>query len=108
MTRARFAKLIKTIIKEALDSASNYTFDDFDYLAKPNGFGVPTDVKYKSTYIGTIESMPEGYQIVLIDTPKSGKQVIRPNKKQNVFKSKDLAATQLHKVWKLIRSKGMF
>ncbi len=89
-------------IKESVINEA-FRFNDFNWLSNMSGFGTPTDVYWDTIYLGTIESTPDGdhYKIVLVDTPK-GKKPLTQNEK-NKFKSKNLAAEMLHKIWKFAR-----
>ena len=85
--------------------SGKYTFRDFDYLADENGFGIPSDVKIGSIYIGTIESNKDGYVIKQVDAPKGHRRV--DDTPKNKFKSKNLAAESLHKLWQWIRTENV-
>lgn len=97
--------MIRRIVEETM--SAGYNFEDFKWLGGMDGFGVPTDVRYGPTYIGTIKSKPTGYEIIYVDTPQ-GLIPIGPNVKQNMFKSKMAAAERLHITWKTIRKEGIF
>jgi hypothetical protein len=79
-----------------------FRFHDFKWMGNMAGFGVPTDVNWDTTYIGTIESEADGYKIVFIDTPR-GKRNVHQSPK-NKFKSKNLAAEALLRTWKVVRN----
>ena len=79
-----------------------YKFDEFKWLGRMDGFGVPVDVRYGTVYLGLIESTPDGYVIQMVDTPQ-GKQKIKQGG-ENKFKTKQDAAETLHKAWKLLRT----
>lgn len=98
MKESQLKKLIESIIREIdVEDIGKYTFHDFGWIHNMAGFGVPSDVKYGSVYLGTIESVEDGYKIVLIDTPHGNKKF--PNNEKNKFKTKNLAAEFLHKAW---------
>jgi hypothetical protein len=79
-----------------------YKFRAFKWLSAMDGFGYPVDVYYGNVYLGIIEALANGFVIRFVDTPR-GKVKIKetPN---NMFKSQQLAANMLHKVWKLARN----
>jgi len=104
MKAFQLKKLVKNILNEIM--TEGFQFHDFPELGTGDGMQVPTDVKYGNTYIGTIVSESDGYNISIIDSP-SGDQKIKKNA-QNIFKSKNLAAEALYRAWKLIRNRGIF
>lgn len=81
---------------------TSYKFDEFRWLGRGDGFGIPVDVRYGTVYLGLIESIPDGYVIQMVDTPQ-GKQKIKQGGR-NKFKTKQDAAETLHKAWKLLRT----
>ncbi len=81
-----------------------YKFDDFKWLARQDGFGIPTDVYYGSVLLGVIVSSPEGYMIGLIKGPKNDITIKKSPK--NMYKTKNDAAQSLHQVWKQLRYIG--
>jgi len=78
-----------------------YRFDDFDWLKKMGGFGIPTDVYYGAIFLGTIESEPHGYVIKIVSAPLGNLSL--KSSPQNKFKTKDEAAKILHNMWKRLR-----
>ena len=79
-----------------------YRFKDYSWLKNSSGFNIPTDVYHDTVLLGVIESRPEGYLIVMVDTP-NGSRGVNPSKNNN-FKTKDLAAKALHTLWKQQRT----
>jgi hypothetical protein len=66
-------------------------------------FGPDFDVYYNNIYLGTIiNPEPDGYKIGIVEFP-SGKKTIPANFYEKMFKSRDLAAIALHKLWKKAR-----
>jgi hypothetical protein len=107
MKKSQFKSLIKSIIKEVINMGepNRFEFNDFNWLGNMAGFGVPSDVKIGSMYIGTIESDSKGngYRVVLVDTPKG--KIKLPVNPKNLFKSKNLAADFLHRIWSYYRTR---
>jgi|ERR1035437_1302721 hypothetical protein len=95
-------KSLKEISDGRIIYDGKYTFIDFPELGNAAGFRIPSDVRFGSIYIGTIESDTNGYMIKLIDTT-TGKKTVRQTPR-NRFKSKDLAAIALHRSWKELRN----
>lgn len=83
------------------ESNTQYKFDDFKWLGRQDGFGIPTDVYYGSILLGVIVSSPKGYMIGLIKGPTSDVTINKSPK--NMFKTKDDAAIRLHQAWKQLR-----
>jgi len=77
---------------------SQYRFDDFDWLKRGDGFGIPTDVHYGAIFLGTIESEPHGYVLKMVSAPL-GNLPLKPSP-QNKFNTKYEAAKVLHNMWK--------
>lgn len=84
------------LLNNKLDES--YTFKDFDWLKTMDGFNKPTDVSYGSVHLGVIASKPEGYVILTIAGPHG--QVSVKLDRNNMFKTKNLAAETLHTMWK--------
>ena len=78
-----------------------FKYKDHDWLALASGFRKPTDVFYGTILLGVIESVPDGYVILTVDSPK-GMTAIKKSP-QNHFKTKDDAAKTLHQTWKMLR-----
>ena len=83
-----------------------FQFKDVDDVREPlklpDGFGILTEVYYNDMYIGSIISTLNGYILDVVDTPKKVKPIVRDN--INNFKSKNLAADALHRLWKKQRT----
>jgi len=80
-----------------------YKFDDFEWLADMSGFNKPTDVYYGSILLGVIISIPTGYVIDNVLTPRGSIKVTKT--KNNDFKTKMDAAKMLHQLWKSQRTR---
>lgn len=78
-----------------------YKFKDFNWMARMDGFGIPSDVYYGKIFLGVIVSEPDGYYIERIMGPLKVQGIQRTS--HNKFKSKNLAAQMLHKVWARMR-----
>jgi hypothetical protein len=78
-----------------------YKFDDFTYLARGDGFGVPTDVYYGTILLGVIVSQENGYVVAIIKGPNGDRSYRQDPKK--TFKTKEEAAQALHRAWKSLR-----
>lgn len=78
-----------------------YKFDDFKWLARRDGFGMPTDVYYGSILLGVIVSQPNGYLVAIVKGPTS--DVSYKQSPQKPFKTKSDAAEALHRAWKSLR-----
>lgn len=78
-----------------------YRFEDFTYLARGDGFGVPTTVYYGTIPLGVIVSQEDGYMIGTIKGPD--KEVSFKQSPKNKFKTKEDAAKIIHQQWKLLR-----
>jgi hypothetical protein len=78
-----------------------YKFDDFKWLARMDGFGMPTDVYYGSILLGVIISTHTGYMISIIKGPTH--DISYKSSSNNQFKTKNDAAEMLHREWKLLR-----
>ena len=78
-----------------------YRFDDFNWLKRGDGFGVPTDVYYGTVLLGVIVSQENGYVIGLVKGSNGDRPYKQDSKKP--FKTKDDAAETLHRAWKSIR-----
>jgi len=78
-----------------------YKFDDFKWLARGDGFGVPTDVYYGTVLLGVIVSQENGYVVATVKGPKGDRSYKQDPKKP--FKTKDDAAQALHRAWKSLR-----
>jgi len=91
-------------IKEerAVTTPLNYEFRSFKWLANKDGFNYPVDVKYGTVYLGLLVAKPDGYIIKLVDTP-TGKKDVKESPR-NKFKSEQLAAAALHKLWQWNRT----
>lgn len=76
----------------------NYKFKDFDWMKTMDGFNIPTDVLYGNIQLGVIASKPNGYVILTIAGPHGLINV--KSDKNNLFKTKNLAADMLHRMWK--------
>lgn len=83
---------------------ATYRFQDFNWMARMDGFGVPSDVYYGNILLGVIISEPDGYYIERVMGPLKVQGVQRTP--SNKFKSKNLAAQMLHKVWARMRKVG--
>ena len=81
-----------------------YKFDDFKWLGRQDGFGIPTDVYYGSIFLGVIVSSPDGYMIGLVKGPKNDITIKKSPK--NMFKTKNDVAKVLHNTWKELRYIG--
>lgn len=79
----------------------DYKYEEFKWLANRDGFNYPVDVTYGTIYLGTLFVKPDGYVIAMVDTP-TGKQAIKPTR-NNLFKTKEIAAKVLHRAWKILR-----
>ena len=82
-----------------------YRFADHDWLANMAGFNKPTDVYYGNILLGVIESRPDGYVVIAIIGPHRP-EIIKQGG-VNKFKSKNLAADVMHKVWSHMRKPNM-
>ena len=80
----------------------DYIFRKFDWLASKDGLNCPIDVYNNTVYLGTIESKSNGFVIKVVDTPLKGKEIVKQND-NNMFKSQNIAAQVLHKLWQFIR-----
>lgn len=80
----------------------DFKFKTFKHLAQGDGFHYPVDVYNGATWLGTLIAEPDGFVIKMMDTP-DGKQNIASSK-ENKFKSHNMAAEMLYKVWRLYRS----
>lgn len=78
-----------------------YKFDDFNWLKRGDGFGIPTDVYYGTILLGVIISQENGYLIGLVKGPNGDRSYKQDPKKP--FKTKDDAAEALHRAWKSLR-----
>jgi len=78
-----------------------YRFDDYTYLKRGDGFGVPTDVYYGSILLGVIVSQENGYLVGLVKGPNGDRAYKQDPKKP--FKTKNDAAEALHRAWKSLR-----
>ncbi len=78
-----------------------YRFHDFKWLARMDGFGMPTDVYYGSILLGVIVSTPNGYTIEMVKGPTTN--VSYKQSPKNLFKTKDDAAKVIRRVWRLLR-----
>jgi hypothetical protein len=88
--------------REIKTPSHQYEFRSFKWLANKDGFNYPIDVKYGTVYLGLIQAKPDGYVIRMVDTP-SGKREV-PQNTRNKFKSENLAAATLHKLWQWNRT----
>lgn len=82
----------------------NYTFHAYKELATSDGFNYPVDVKYGNTYIGTLEVKPHGVAIMMVDRPIG--KIIIPLHPKLTFKTQEIAAKNLHHLWKVYRSRS--
>lgn len=82
----------------------DYRYEEFKYLATPDGFNYPIDVYNGAIYLGTLQVKPDGVIIGLVDTPK-GKVKISPSP-SNKFKTQQIAAQVLHRTWQTYRHGG--
>jgi hypothetical protein len=78
-----------------------YRFDDFTYLKRGDGFGIPSDVYYGTILLGVIVSQENGYLIGIVKGPNGDRSYKQDPKKP--FKTKDDAAEALHRAWKSLR-----
>ena len=66
-----------------------------------DGFGYPIDVYKRAVFLGTLEVFPEGVTIFLVQTPLTN--IIVKKSPANMFKSQELAAQALHRLWQVER-----
>jgi len=78
-----------------------YRFDDFNWMKRGDGFGIPSDVYYGTILIGTIISQENGYLVALVKGPNGDRSYRQDPKKP--FKTKNDAAQALHRAWKSLR-----
>jgi len=78
-----------------------YRFDDFNWMKRGDGFGIPSDVYYGTILLGVIVSQENGYLIGLVKGPNGDRSYKQDPKKP--FKTKDDAAEALHRAWKSLR-----
>jgi len=62
-----------------------------------DGFGYPIDVYNGAVFLGTLEVFPEGVKIALVQTPFANLTVAQCH--LNNFKTQELAAQALHRLW---------
>ena len=78
-----------------------YTFRIFSEQAKGDGFDYPIDVKCGTIYLGTLRAMPDGYVVVMIDTPQKERYVSYTDLPP--YKTMLSAAKVLHQIWSAYR-----
>ncbi len=78
-----------------------YKFDDFNWMKRGDGFGIPSDVYYGTILLGVIVSQENGYLVATIKGPTGDRSYRQDPKKP--FKTKDDAAEALHRAWKSLR-----
>ena len=78
-----------------------YRFDDFTWMKRGDGFGIPSDVYYGTILIGVIVSQENGYVIATIKGPTGDRSYRQDPKKP--FKTKDDTTEALHRAWKSLR-----
>ncbi len=80
---------------------AQYRFDDFNWMKRGDGFGIPTDVYYGTILLGVVVSQPNGYLVALVKGPTGDRSYKQDPKRP--FKTKDDAAEALHRAWKSLR-----
>ena len=82
----------------------NYTYKYHKEAATGDGFNYPVDVYYGTIHLGTLVALPDGFEIRMVPTPIKN-QAIKQTP-DNKFKSVEIAARAIHKVWKHFRFGG--
>ena len=78
-----------------------FRFHVFKWLSRMDGFGYPIDVYKRAVFLGTLEVFPEGVTIFRVQTPLAN--MIVKKSPANMFKSQELAALALHRLWQAER-----
>lgn len=88
---------------ESKKANGGFKFTDYKWMSTMAGFNYPVDVHYGTVYLGILFAEQDGYVIDRVSLPNGGmKQVQRGG--INKFKSANLAAEALHRLWKMQRT----